>query len=264
MPGCPQQGCPTAVHRSAAASPSRDGNRGEEADHAGGRGTARHGAGVRRSDVVGASSAGSGHPGGRRAGGGGAGGAAGHPRHRAAAGRGLPARVLRRAVGGRRRQRLRHPQRRTGGVADRRDVRRHPPVRGGLGHAARPVHGTRRGVPARPGDQRRGADRPRGRARRRLAQGRGRVVRAGGARVRERPREPGADRRRGQPGQERRRCRHLAPAERRVPLCVRGAADLGQVRLRPRGHERGARSARGCARTMPAGTCGDGDVGAER
>ncbi len=234
--------------------PSWDEGEGERAGHAGGRRRAGHRRGVRGPAVVGAGAAGAADTGRRRPRGGRRAGAHHGAGHRAAPDRGVPAGVLRAAVGGRRRERVRHPQRRAGGMADRRHARPGATVPGGGRDAPRPVHGAPRGLPARPGHQRRGADRPRGGARRRLAQGRRRLATPPRAGVRERSREPRTHRGRGQPGQERCRCRHLDAAQHRLPLRVRGAADPGQDDLRAGRHERGARGARGGARAVPTRT----------
>ncbi len=248
----PQQGCPTAVRPRVATSPWRHADPVETADDAAGARRARDRRGVRGAVVVGSGAAGPGHTCRRRQGVGGAGCAAGRAGHRAAAARGLPAGVLRAAVGRCRRQRLRHPERRAGGVADRYRRRPDPAVPDRVGDAARPVHRAPRRLRPGAGDQRRGADRPRGGAGGRVAQGCRRLAGRPRARLRQRPGEPRADRGRGQPGQERSRRGRLAAAEPGLPLRLRGAAGPGEVELRDRRHQRGGRGALERSRTLPA------------
>lgn len=247
----PQQGCPTAARACPGRSPSVRAHQGETADHAAGRRRARHGGGLRAAALVGAGAAGAADRGRRRAGGGRTGGAGVPPGDRADPDRRVPAGVLRRPLGRCRRQRLRHAQRRADGVADRSRPRPGSPLPGGLRHPSRPLHRPSDRLRARPRDQRRCADRPRRRPRRRLAQGRGRLAAPRRTRVRERPGQPGADGWRDQPGQGRRRRRAVAPAQPRLPLRLRGAADRRQGRLRHRDHQRGARRAGDRAGGLP-------------
>lgn len=229
------------------------GGHGETTDDPAGRRRARDRGGLRGADVVGTGPADRADAGGRVAGRGGACGGAAAAGDRAARDRRLPARVLRRRVGGRGWERVRHPQRRARGVADRCGARCATAVPRGQRNPARPLHRAPRGLRARPGDERPGADRPRGRAGGRLAQGcRGLAL---GTRpgVRERPGEPGADVGCAQPGQERLGRLAVVAAEPGVPLRVRGAAGAGQGGVRPRDHLRGVRRARRCAGHVPRG-----------
>lgn len=248
----PQHPFSTAADPPVGPSPSAGAEQGESADDAGGRRRARHGRRVRAAAVVGAGAAGATHTGRWRPGVGGECGGAAAARHRAASARRLPAGVLRRAVGRRRWQRLRHPQRCARGVADRRRARPGAAVPGGVGDVARSLHRPRGGLRARTGHQRGGPDRPRGRARRRLAQGRRGVAGSPGAAVRQRPGQPRADGRGDQPGQERLGRSRLDATEPRLPLRVRRPAGLGQGGLRPRRHQRGVRRAHRGAGPLPA------------
>ena len=94
----------------------------------------------------------------------------------------------------------------------------HARLRRGRRHPARPVH-RQRPIDLRPRRRAaRRADRPRGGARRRLAEGRAALDRATADRARQRPAEPARRRRPGEPPEGRRRHRDLAAAEQGVPL----------------------------------------------
>ncbi|CAM3799672.1 hypothetical protein OCAE111667_26420 [Occultella aeris] len=168
----------------------------------------------------------------------------------------LRAGVLRGGVGRRRPERVRHPQRRPRGLARRRRARPVEAVPGGLGDPGRPLHRSPRAVRAGTEHQRRGADRPRGRPRRRLAQGRIPVATGARPRVRERPRQPDRRGRPGQSGQGCRRRRGLAPAEHRVPLCLRRSADPGEGHVRAGRQRCGVRCAGAGARAGVPGGAG--------
>ena len=113
--------------------------------------------------------------------------------------------AVRAGVGGHRPQRLRHPQRHPAPRPDRaRAPRRDPRLPRPQRSAGRPLHRAADRVRPWGGHVGAGADRPRGGALRRLAEGRPAVEHVDPHPVRERPAQPAGGRRPDQPGQERR------------------------------------------------------------
>ena len=125
-------------------------------------------------------------------------------------------------------------------------------------HARRPLHRHGDRLRARRGHLLPGADRPRGGALRRLAEGRPAVVDADQDPVRQRPVEPPGRRRAHQPAQERRRRSDLAAAAHVLPLRLCRATDGGEGAVRRVGdRRREGRRTKG-ARHLPRPAGADG------